>query len=106
MSILVTMIFIALASLPVSGLFALYCYVQHRRTHPPDERIPFIGFALKVLLVGLAAYFIGCAFGVGSLCWSRSAGNMCGLPGAVIFGPLCASVGVAIAAGRLSVGSK
>lgn len=99
---LIALIFVALASLPVSALFAVYCYVRHRRATAPEQRIPLLVFFAKVLLVGFAAYVVGGAIGIGVLCASSSAGNLCVLPGAVIVAPLCASLGVVIAAWRLS----
>lgn len=100
---LVALIFVALASLPASALFAVYCYVRHRRASMPDQHIPLLTFALKVLLVGLVAYLVGGALGIGALCSARSAGNLCGLPGAIVVAPICASLGISIAAWRLSV---
>jgi len=99
---LIALIFVALASLPVSAMFAVYYYVRHRRAAAPEHHLPLLVFFGKVLLVGFAAYVVGGAVGIGSLCASSSAGNLCGLPGAVIVAPLCASLGVVITAWRLS----
>ncbi|MCL4778111.1 MAG: hypothetical protein KJ054_11460 [Gammaproteobacteria bacterium] len=99
---LITLIFVAMASLPASLLFAVYCYVRHRNAITAERRIPLVKFFLKVLLVGFVAYVVGGTLGIGAFCWPRSAGNLCGMPGAVVIAPLCASLGVAIAAWRQS----
>ncbi|MBE7420086.1 MAG: hypothetical protein HS128_20485 [Ideonella sp.] len=99
---LIALIFVAAASLPAAALFAVYCYVRHRRAAAPAQCVHLLVFIVKVLLVGLAAYMVGGALGIGALCWSRSAGNLCGLPGAVVVAPLCASLGIAVAAWRLT----
>lgn len=99
---LIALIFVALASLPVSAVFAVYCYVRHRRATAPEHHLPLLAFFGKVLLICVAAYVVGGAVGIGCLCACSSAGNLCGLPGAVIVAPLCASLGVVIAAWRLS----
>lgn len=103
---LVTLIFVAVASLPLACLFAAFSYVRHKRASPPNQYVPLIPFAFKVLLVGLAAYLVGGAVGIGALCSSRSAGNLCGLPGAIIVAPLCAALGIAVAAWRLLASAR
>ena len=101
------MIFIALASLPLAVLFAIYSYIQYRRMNNSGEYISIIEFVFKIVLTAFIAYFIGSAIGIGAYCSSNSAGNLCGLPGAIIIGPLFSSIGICIVAWRwLLVGHR
>jgi hypothetical protein len=77
---------------------AIFLYRQHCLARP-RHRIPALIYAAIILICGAAGYFFGMIFGVDFAC-SPPAGNLCGLAGVFIIGPLV-SAGAILLIGSL-----
>jgi hypothetical protein len=86
----------------LSPLFALVgasvLYRQHCLARP-NHRIPALVYATIILICAAVGYFFGMIFGIDFAC-SPPAGNLCGLTGVFIIGPLV-SAGAILLIGSL-----
>src|SRR5437660_1086217 len=82
--------------------FAAYSYARHRRARPDQRRrFPMLLYLALALGSAVVAFFIGLSFGVTLACSSASAGNLCGLWGFFVTGPVAASLGIVLVGGML-----
>ena len=76
--------------------FAVYFYALHCKRRPdPERRIPALAYALILLVCAIAGYFFGMIYGIDWAC-SPPAGNLCGLTGVFIVGPLAAALSMVV----------
>jgi hypothetical protein len=68
---------------------AIFLYRQHCLARP-KHRIPVLIYATIILICAAAGYFFGMIFGIDYAC-SPPAGNLCGLAGIFIIGPLASA---------------
>jgi hypothetical protein len=82
----------------LSSLFALvgaiFLYRQHCLARP-KHRIPALIYAAIILICAAAGYFFGMIFGIDYAC-SPPAGNLCGLAGVFVIGPLSSAVAIIV----------
>jgi len=72
---------------PVAGILsAVLFYVRHRDRIEPQRRVPIVAYVIAVVVCGGVAGFFGVIFGVSLAC--PQAGNLCGLVGVLIVGPI------------------
>jgi hypothetical protein len=80
----------------VSPVFALggaaLLYWQHGRLGP-KYRIPAPAYALVIAVAAVVGYFVGVFNGIDLAC-SPPAGNLCGLEGFFVIGPLTSSFAI------------
>lgn len=77
----------------LAGLIvAVFCIVIGLVAPGPKRGVSLPRFALRALVVGLVAFFIGSAVGIALFCASASSGNLCGLGGLFGTGPLLCGV--------------
>ena len=76
--------------------FAAKFYALHCKRRPdPERRIPALAYALALLVCAIAGYFFGMVYGIEWAC-TRPAGNLCGLTGVFIVGPLAAAFAIGL----------
>jgi len=70
---------------------AVYYYLRYRRAPEPKRHPLLLLYALGVIGVAFAGWFVGTFAGISVACRSPNAGNLCGLLGAFMSGPLLAT---------------
>ena len=70
---------------------AVYYYLKYRRAPEPNRHPSALLYALGVAGVAAAAFVIGTFAGISVVCRGTQAGNLCGLLGVFISGPLLAT---------------
>src|SRR5579863_1224423 len=79
-----------------AALLAILSYNRHCRRRPnPARRVPILLFMFAVIIAGVVAFIFGILEGNAWACSSPSAGNLCGLVGIFLYGPLAAAVAIA-----------
>jgi purine-cytosine permease-like protein len=89
-----------------SPVIAVVCagffYVRHRRACPLEKRISVIAYVFALLVCALVGYLIGLQYGI---VWACSppirGGNLCGLAGFFVIGPLAAALATFFAGGSI-----
>ena len=77
---------------PLVGIAAaVYYYIKYRDAPEPKRRPSAFLYALGVLGIAILAFLVGCFAGISVACRSPAAGNLCGLWGFLISGPLLAT---------------
>jgi hypothetical protein len=77
--------------------FAVYFYALYCKRRPdPERRISALAYGLLLLVCAIAGYFFGMIYGIEWAC-SPPAGNLCGLTGVFIIGPLAAASAIVVA---------
>jgi hypothetical protein len=83
---------------PLSILAVLISVVAHyllyRRAPEPKKNVSVARYLVVSLAVGAGGYAAGTAAGIAAACSSADAGNLCGLIGVFIVGPLLSAVAV------------
>jgi hypothetical protein len=81
--------------------FAAWSYLQHCKDRPdPQRRIPGLAYALVVLVFAIGGFFFGMIRGIDWAC-SEPAGNLCGLTGVFVSGPLAAALAISFIGGLI-----
>jgi tryptophan-rich sensory protein len=75
---------------------AILFYVRHSRRTNADERMPAVLYAAAVLVCGAVATFGGMQLGVAWACARPESGNLCGLVGVLVTGPIAGAVAVVL----------
>ena len=65
---------------------AVFFYIRHRNRIEPERRVPAIVYVSAVIVCGGIAGFLGVAFGTSWAC--PEMGNLCGLVGVLVVGPI------------------
>lgn len=81
---------------PVAAIVcAIVFYARHCRAFPnPEARISPIAYFLVLLVCAVVAFFIGLQYGSAWACSTRWGGNLCGLVGFFIVGPIAAALAI------------
>lgn len=77
-----------LATVGATVLYGRYC----RKRPEADRRLRGMAYALILLACAVAAYGIGVLLGIGWAC--PSAGNLCGLAGFFVVGPVASALAI------------
>jgi hypothetical protein len=80
-----------LATVAATVLYSRYC----RKRAEADRRLKATAYALILLACAVAAYAIGVLLGISWAC--PSAGNLCGLAGFFVVGPLASALAILLA---------
>jgi hypothetical protein len=89
----------------ISIVSAGFFYVLHCRVCPdPERRISGTAYVIVLLVCAMVAYFLGLRYGIA---WACSApppwgGNLCGLAGFFVTGPVAAMFAVSVSGGALA----
>ena len=74
---------------PIAGIWsAVRSYIRHRDRIEPERRVSAALYVIAVVVCGGVAGFFGVIFGVSLACSGPRAGNLCGLVGVLIVGPI------------------
>jgi hypothetical protein len=92
---------------PVWPVIAIVCavilYVRHCRVIEPARRVSPVVYVLGAIIGGVVGGLAGIGFGIKWACAGPDAGNLCGLVGFFVTGPIAGSVGVVLVALALSL---
>jgi hypothetical protein len=92
---------------PVWPMAAIVCavalYVRHCRRIEQARQISPLVFVLGAIACGAVFGVAGILLGINWACAGPNPGNLCGLAGFLVTGPLAGSVGVVLAALALSL---
>jgi hypothetical protein len=90
-------IIIGLVLSPIAAFgFACILFARHRRYAARGPRMSGLAFALAMVGCGVAGGYLGMMLGVAMACPKE--GNLCGLFGVFVTGPLAASAAILLAA--------
>jgi hypothetical protein len=78
------------ATLLVGWVAAIACYLQLQRRARPERMPSFTHYFGLATGIGLGAYALGAALGVGIACAPDDSGDLCGVYGVLGSGPLLA----------------
>jgi hypothetical protein len=75
---------------------AILFYVRHRNRIEPERRVPVSVYVLAVIVCGSIAGYLGVVFGIEWGCSIPQSGNLCGLIGFLIVGPISSVLGIVL----------
>lgn len=80
---------------PVLALAAaVFCYMRHSRLVERERRVPLALYVVALIGAGGLAAFFGIIKGVSWACADPASGNLCGLVGVLVTGPIAGSLAV------------
>src|SRR5438105_1123379 len=82
---------------------AVFFYIRHRNRIEPERRLPPGVYVLAVIVCGIVAGFIGVVFGIRWACSIPGSGNLCGLAGFLVVGPIAGTLGIVLVGLALSL---
>lgn len=95
--------FLAFLSPLAAIFFAIRFYAVHRRRRPERGRhMPAAAFTIILLVCAVIAFPFGMIFGASAACSSPGWGNLCGLFGVFVTGPLASSLAIVIVASLIA----
>jgi hypothetical protein len=98
---------IALVSPVVASGCAVVFYALHCNVLPnPEDRVSLLVYVLVLFVCAVIAFFFGLEYGVKWACSSPSGGNLCGLAGFLIGGPIAASLAIFFAAALMAFSGR
>jgi hypothetical protein len=77
---------------------AVFLYARHCRLVEAGRRVPLLVYILSTVICGAGFGVVGIFGGIHWACAGPNAGNLCGLEGFLVTGPVAGSVGVVLAA--------
>ena len=81
-------LFVAIIVLPLVGL-PIYIYINRGKAPDQAKRPSLVVYASSIGIAAVVGYGVGVSIGIGVGC-SQGGGNLCGLVGFFLFGPLFA----------------
>jgi hypothetical protein len=81
---------------------AVLFYVRHRNRIEPTRRVPVGLYILGVIVAGTVAGGLGVMFGIRWGCSIPQSGNLCGLIGFLVIGPISCFLGIVLVGVGLS----
>ena len=82
---------LGIAAVPISLLLACALYARHRVKNAGGRQVHIAAFIVGLLIAGVLAGYAGIFAGAAAAC--PEAGNLCGLFGVLVTGPIFASAG-------------
>jgi predicted ABC-type exoprotein transport system permease subunit len=82
---------------------AVFFYTRHCNRIEPERRVPAVVYALAVIVCGGIAGFLGVAFGTSWACSRPNPGNLCGLVGLFVVGPISCLLAIVLVGLALSL---
>jgi CDP-diglyceride synthetase len=78
---------------PVAAIVAaIIFFVRHRDRVEPERRVPTVGYVLAIVICAAVGGYFGVAFGIEQAC--PQLGNLCGLWGFFVTGPIFLALGI------------
>jgi len=90
----VELMILGLISPIVAIVAATILYARHRKRVEPERRVPMIGYVFAIIICGAIWGYFGLFFGVERACSVPKAGNLCGLWGFFVTGPIAFALAV------------
>jgi hypothetical protein len=75
---------------------AIGFYVRHRNRIEPERRVPVGMYVFAVIACGGIAGVLGVVFGIKLGCSILESGNLCGLIGFLVVGPISSVLGIVL----------
>ena len=97
------LMFLGLISPLAAFLSAFVFYWRHRDRVEHERRVPGIAYVLAVIVCGVIAGYFGLIFGISLACSSPTSGNLCGLWGFFVTGPLMMALAIFLVGWSLSL---
>ena len=97
------LMFLGLISPLVALLSAVLFYNRHRDRVEPERRVRGIAYVLAVIIGGVISGYFGVIFGIQLACNSPTSGNLCGLWGFFVTGPLLMALAIFLTGWSLSL---
>ena len=82
---------------------ATFLYVRHRQRIGPERRLPVVVYVLAVIVAGGVAAFGGLLLGIDWACAQPGTGNLCGLVGVLVTGPIAGTLAIVLVGLALSL---
>jgi hypothetical protein len=82
---------------------AVFFYVRHSRRIEPARRVSVVLYVLAMIVCGGIAGVLGTGLGIQWACSGPKAGNLCGLVGFLVTGPIAGTLGVVLVGLALSL---
>jgi hypothetical protein len=82
---------------------AVFFYARHSRRIEPAHRVPPVLYVAGVIIGGAVAGILGLGWGIRWACSDPNAGNLCGLFGFLVAGPIAGTLGVVLVGSALSL---
>jgi hypothetical protein len=84
---------------PIAAIVAAcIIYGRHCDRVEPERRVSGIGYILAIIILGVIGGFVGLFFGIDQACRGPQAGNLCGLWGFFVTGPISFALTVLLVA--------
>ena len=77
---------------------AVFLYVRHCRLIEPARRVSVLLYILAAIVCGGVFGVVGIGLGINWACAGPNAGNLCGLAGFLVTGPIAGSLGIVLVA--------
>jgi hypothetical protein len=87
----------------VALVFAFVFYSRHRDRVEAERCVPGIAYILAVIVCGIIAGYLGLISGINLACSSPTSGNLCGLWGFFVTGPLTMALAIFLVGCSLSL---
>ncbi|HEY6024832.1 MAG TPA: hypothetical protein VIV34_11745 [Pseudolabrys sp.] len=95
------LMFLGLISPLLALLSAVIFYTRHCGRVEPQRRVPVIAYVLAVIIGGIISGYLGLIFGIQMAC--PATGNLCGLWGFFVTGPILMALAVFLIGCSLSL---
>ena len=82
---------------------AVFFYLRHSRRIERARRVPLVLYVAGVIIAGGAAGVIGLYLGIRWACSGPNPGNLCGLVGFLVAGPIAGTLGVVLVGSALAL---
>lgn len=82
---------------------AVFFYVRHSRRIGPARRVSVVLYVFAVIVCGGVAGVLGVSLGIQWACSGVDPGNLCGLVGFLVVGPIAGTLGVVLVGLALSL---
>jgi len=87
---------------PFAAIIAsFFFYARHRKLIEPERRVPIVAYVLALIIFGGIAGYAGIFLGIALAC--PKAGNLCGLFGFFVTGPILFSLAIFVCGLALSL---
>ncbi len=88
---------------PFAIALAIVFYARHRRRVEAERRVPVALYVVALLVCGGIAGFVGMFLGMQWACSLPNGGNLCGLVGVFVTGPITGTLAVVLVGLALSL---
>jgi hypothetical protein len=88
---------------PIASIVgAVIFYVEHSNRVGRENRMPVLGYIVAIATCGAIGGYLGLTFGIAKACGGPNPGNLCGLWGGFVTGPISFAATVLLVAKLIS----